>query len=51
MFNKKIFETGTSNILFIKDNKVFSPINKFYKGITYKFFNQKLKRLLKKIFC
>jgi len=36
--NKKIFETGTSNIIFIKDKKIFSPINKFYKGITFKFF-------------
>ena len=25
--NKKIFETGTSNILFIKDEKVFSPVS------------------------
>jgi len=36
--NKKILETGTSNILFVKDKKIFSPINKFYKGITFKFF-------------
>ena len=36
--NNKIFETGTSNLLFIKDNKFFSPKEKFYKGITYKFF-------------
>ena len=35
--NKKLFESGTSNILFIKDNKIFSPINKIYKGVTYKF--------------
>ena len=46
--NKKIFETGTSNLLFIKDNKIFSPINKFYKGITYKFFKSKIKRIIKK---
>ncbi|MBT3407341.1 aminotransferase, partial [Candidatus Woesearchaeota archaeon] len=36
--NKKIFETGTSNLLFIKNGNVYSPISKFYKGITYKFF-------------
>jgi len=46
--NKKIFETGTSNILFIKDEKVFSPINKFYKGVTYKFFTSKINRIIKK---
>ena len=44
----KIFETGTSNILFIKDAKVFSPINKFYKGVTYKFFTSKISRIIKK---
>ena len=46
--NKKIFETGTSNIFFVKDNKVFSPIDKFYKGITYKFFKSKIKKIVKK---
>ena len=46
--DNKIFETGTSNILFIKDNKVFSPINKFYKGITYMFFKSKIKKIINK---
>ena len=46
--NKKIFETGTSNIFFIKNKKIYSPINKFYKGITYKFFNTKIKNIIKK---
>ena len=46
--NNKIFETGTSNLLFIKNNKVYSPINKFYKGITYKFFKSKIKSLINK---
>ena len=46
--SKKILETGTSNIFFVKDGKVYSPINKFYKGITYKFFNSKIKRIIKK---
>ena len=45
---KKIFETGTSNILFIKNEKVFSPTNKFYQGITYKFFISKIKKIIKK---
>ncbi len=46
--NKKIFETGTSNLLFIKNNKIFSPKDKFYKGITYKFFKSKIKRIVQK---
>jgi len=45
--SNKIFETGTSNLFFIKNNKVFSPTNKFYKGITYKFFRSKIKRAFK----
>ena len=48
MYNKKLLESGTSNILFIKDNKIFSPINKIYKGVTYKFFEKKLKKIIKK---
>jgi 4-amino-4-deoxychorismate lyase len=46
--NRKILESGTSNILFIKDNKIFSPINKIYKGITFKFFQNKLGKIIKK---
>ena len=46
--NKKIFETGTSNILFIKNDKVFSPVNNFYKGITYNFFLSKIKKIFNK---
>ena len=32
----------------MKNDKVFSPINKFYKGITYKFFRSKIKKIIKK---
>ena len=46
--NKKIFETGTSNLLFIKDNKVYSPANKFYNGITLKFIKTKIRKIIKK---
>jgi branched-subunit amino acid aminotransferase/4-amino-4-deoxychorismate lyase len=46
--NKKIFETGTSNLLLVKDDKFFSPIDKFYKGITYKFFKSKIKKITRK---
>ena len=41
--NKTILETGTSNLLFFKKNKIYTPINNFYKGTTYKFFSKKLK--------
>jgi branched-subunit amino acid aminotransferase/4-amino-4-deoxychorismate lyase len=46
--NNKILESGTSNILFVKKNKIFSPINKIYKGITFKFFENKLGKFIKK---
>ncbi len=41
--NKKILETGTSNFLFIKNNKIFSPDKDCYKGTTIKFFSKKIK--------
>lgn len=41
--NNKLLETGTSNLLFVKKNKIYSPINNFYKGTTLKFFNKKIK--------
>ena len=46
--DKKIFETGTSNILFIKNNKFYSPGKNCYKGITYKFFESKIKKINEK---
>ena len=46
--NKTIFESGTSNILFIQNDKVYSPIKNIYKGITYKFFENKLHKIFKK---
>ena len=44
----KILESGTSNILFVNKDKIYSPINKFYKGITFKFFENKLGKIIKK---
>ena len=44
--NKKILESGTSNLLFIKNNKIYSPISNFYKGTTLKFFTKKLKKII-----
>ena len=46
--NKKILESGTSNLLFIKKNKIYSPISNFYKGTTLKFFTKKLKKIKKR---
>ena len=40
--NKKILESGTSNLLFVQNNKIYSPINDFYKGTTLKFFLKKI---------
>ena len=46
--NKKILESGTSNILFVKKNKIYSPIKNFIKEYTFKFFEKKLKKIIKK---
>ena len=46
--NNKILESGTSNLLFIKQNKIYSPINSFYKGTTLKFFTKKIKKIKKR---
>ena len=46
--NNKILESGTSNLLFIKKNKIYSPINSFYKGTTLKFFTKKIKKIKKR---
>ncbi len=45
---KKILESGTSNLLFIKNNKIYSPKKDYYEGITYKFFKSKVKKIFKK---
>ncbi len=46
--DRKILETGTSNLLFIKGNNIYSPIKNFYEGTTYKFFSKKLGKIKKK---
>ena len=46
--NKKILETGTSNLLFVKDKNFFTPKKDYYEGNTYKFFKTKIKRIIKK---
>ena len=41
--NKTILETGTSNLIFAKNKKLYSPVSGFYKGTTLKFFLKKIK--------
>ena len=48
VFEKKILESGTSNLLFVKKNKIFTPKKNYYEGNTFKFFKTKFKRLIKK---
>ena len=43
--NNKILETGTSNLLFVKKQKIFSPIKDYYEGNTYRFFKSKIRKL------
>ncbi|MDC3117275.1 aminotransferase class IV [Candidatus Pelagibacter sp.] len=50
VYRKKLFETGTSNLLFVCKNDIFSPSKNFYKGITYNFFKSKKKIKKKEIF-
>jgi len=46
--DNNILETGTSNLLFVRRNKIYSPIKNFYEGTTYKFFSKKLRKIKKK---
>jgi 4-amino-4-deoxychorismate lyase len=47
-FQKRILESGTSNLLFIKENKIYSPSKDIYKGVTYNFFKNKLCKIINK---
>ena len=46
--NNKIYETGTSNLLFVKNDKIFTPKKDYYQGVTFKFFKSKIKKIYKK---
>ena len=48
--NKKMLESGTSNILFVKNKKIYSPKRDIYKGVTFKFFCKKVQINSKDIF-
>ena len=45
---KMILETGTSNLLFIKHNKVYTPTKGYYEGNTFKFIKSKIKKVIRK---
>tara|TARA_Y100000591_G_scaffold37641_1_gene27752 strand:- start:1324 stop:2070 length:747 start_codon:yes stop_codon:yes gene_type:complete len=47
--NKKILETGTSNLIFVKNNKIYSPKKNCYFGNTIKFIKKKIKIYVKDI--
>jgi len=46
--NEKLLETGTSNLLFIKDKEFFTPKKDYYEGNTFKFLKTKIKKIVKK---
>ena len=48
--NDKIFETGTSNLLFVKKNKIYSAKNKYYRGTNLKFYEKKFNIIKKNIY-
>ena len=49
LVNKKmILETGTSNLLFIRQNKIYTPTTGYYEGNTLKFVKSKIKKVIKK---
>ena len=41
--NDKILQTGTSNLVFVKKGKIFSPKKNCYFGNTIKYINKKIK--------
>ena len=47
-YEKKILESGTSNLFFIKKDKIYSPSKNIYKGVTYDFFKKKLTKIYNK---
>jgi len=48
VYKEMILETGTSNLLFVKYNKIYTPTKGYYEGNTFKFFKSKIKKIIKK---
>ena len=48
VYKKMILETGTSNLLFVRHNKIYTPTTGYYEGNTFKFIKSKIKKVIKK---
>ena len=48
IYKKMILETGTSNLLFIRHDKIHTPTKGYYEGNTLKFIKTKIKKVIKK---
>ena len=48
VYKKMILETGTSNLLFVRHNKIYTPTTGYYEGNTFKFIKRKIKKVIKK---
>ena len=48
VYKKMILETGTSNLLFIRHNKIYTPTKGYYEGNTFKFIKSKIKKVIRK---
>ena len=48
VYKKMILETGTSNLLFIRHNKIYTPTKGYYEGNTFKFIKSKIKKIIRK---
>jgi len=48
IYKKMILETGTSNLLFIRHNKIYTPTKGYYEGNTFKFIKSKIKKVIRK---
>ena len=47
-YKKKLLEGCTTNVLFVFNNKIYSPVKNIYEGTTLKFFKRKIKTIKKK---
>ena len=47
-YKKKLLEGCTTNVLFVSNNKIYSPVKNIYEGTTLKFFKRKIKVINKK---
>jgi len=48
IYKKKLLEGCTTNVLFVYNNNIYSPVKNIYEGTTLKFFKRKIKVINKK---